>query len=74
MLAPEPPPGARAAPGPGNFTFVVATGADEFYFDALRNLVGSLRVHGLGPGAPPLQARRPSCALPSPCPPPCRTC
>ncbi len=59
MLAPEPPPGARAAPGPGNFTFVVATGADEFYFDALRNLVGSLRVHGLGPGAPPLQARRP---------------
>lgn len=28
----------------------MATAADEGYFEALRNLVGSLRAHGAGPG------------------------
>ena len=51
QLAPEPP--ADAAPAERQNAFVVATAADERYFEALRNLVGSVRAFGAGPGRPP---------------------
>lgn len=53
QLAPEPP--ADAAPPEQQNAFVVATASDEHYFEPLRNLVGSLRAFGAGPGRPPPQ-------------------
>ena len=53
QLAPDPP--AAAAPPKQQNVFVVATASDEHYFEPLRNLVGSLRAFGAGPGRPPPQ-------------------